>query len=412
MLAGLAGTGKTTTAIEVINQLRAMGMRPAVCTPTGKAAHVLNKKDPTMMATTLHRTLSARPYDMLEAVHRRLDELEAMSTSAQGLSDDEKKEEADLLKKVDSAKRGANSLGFEPITTEDFLEEGHDMLVFDEASMIGSKTAATLINHINVPMIFIGDNAQLPPVNEEAAVNLDRADVKLTEILRQGADSGILKVAHGITKGKIMPAKEMMQYPDLGVVKDHSPAAVRHLCGDHQMIVWKNDERHALNPYCRIARGFEFSGEQYPYWPMVGEKLMVDQNDYDRRLMRGQILTVSKLLGNNHSNPYLLEIEATDEEDRLRHVVVNISDLVKQQLVKKGSVEDQRSRRTASFSGLAVQFAYTITCHKAQGSEYDKVCVATSLPLDGKRDEPRWFYTACTRAKNNLVLASYHFAHE
>ena len=49
-------------------------------------------------------------------------------------------------------------------------------------------------------------------------------------------------------------------------------------------------------------------------------------------------------------------------------------------------------------------YGYAITCHKAQGSEWDKVLVIEeSFPFD-KQEHARWLYTACTRASEKLVL--------
>ena len=49
-------------------------------------------------------------------------------------------------------------------------------------------------------------------------------------------------------------------------------------------------------------------------------------------------------------------------------------------------------------------YAYAITCHKSQGSEWDKVLVLEEqFPFD-KTEHARWLYTACTRASEKLVL--------
>ena len=49
-------------------------------------------------------------------------------------------------------------------------------------------------------------------------------------------------------------------------------------------------------------------------------------------------------------------------------------------------------------------YAYAITVHKAQGSEWSKVVVLEEqFPFD-KIEHARWLYTACTRASNKLVL--------
>ena len=47
-------------------------------------------------------------------------------------------------------------------------------------------------------------------------------------------------------------------------------------------------------------------------------------------------------------------------------------------------------------------YAYAITCHKSQGSEYDKVLVFEEFLKGG--DHARWLYMAATRAKEKLVI--------
>ena len=49
------------------------------------------------------------------------------------------------------------------------------------------------------------------------------------------------------------------------------------------------------------------------------------------------------------------------------------------------------------------EFAYAITCHKAQGSEFDSVVVFDESWLFGE-DRHRWLYTAITRAKKRLLI--------
>jgi exodeoxyribonuclease-5 len=49
-------------------------------------------------------------------------------------------------------------------------------------------------------------------------------------------------------------------------------------------------------------------------------------------------------------------------------------------------------------------YGYAITCHKAQGSEWDNVLVIEEgFPFD-KEEHKRWLYTAATRAAKKLVI--------
>ena len=67
------------------------------------------------------------------------------------------------------------------------------------------------------------------------------------------------------------------------------------------------------------------------------------------------------------------------------------------------TVTEKNFRRfPKQFRPLTFDYGYCITCHKAQGSEYDKVLVLEEF-LKGS-DHDRWLYTAATRAKEKLVV--------
>lgn len=415
LLSGLAGTGKTTTLVEIVARLRAEGYRPCVCTPTGKAAHVINSKQSVFLAKTLHSALSKRPNDGLALIHQRLDELEIKWNSETGLTPEEQEEEAALLKKLDKAKKNGGALSFEPIPVDEFFMS-YDTLVFDESSMIGKReTYDKLIERIPCRKYFVGDEAQLPPVKDVPAVNLARANAKLTQILRQGSDSGILAFAHAVHGGKVMKAAEMEKYPDLTVVKDHHYKSVDNFLTEHQIVVWKNDERAQINTRARIARGFDFTTQKHTHLPLPGETLMVDKNSPEQRLLSGEILTVESVDEYNFwGNPYLATITASDSRGHIRSIMISMTDMAYKTILNPNhsEVEDQRARRDAERRGLRVMFSYAITCHKAQGSEWDKVVyVGSMMPFSTKEWKAHW-YTGCTRARKELVVASYHFAHE
>lgn len=55
-------------------------------------------------------------------------------------------------------------------------------------------------------------------------------------------------------------------------------------------------------------------------------------------------------------------------------------------------------------------YAYAITCHKSQGSQWDKVVVMDESQVFGGRGDredipQRWLYTAATRAAEALIIA-------
>jgi superfamily I DNA/RNA helicase len=50
-------------------------------------------------------------------------------------------------------------------------------------------------------------------------------------------------------------------------------------------------------------------------------------------------------------------------------------------------------------------FGYAITCHKAQGSQWDNVLVWDDGLGKTRLERSRWLYTAITRASDGLVIA-------
>ena len=49
-------------------------------------------------------------------------------------------------------------------------------------------------------------------------------------------------------------------------------------------------------------------------------------------------------------------------------------------------------------------YAYAITTHKAQGSQWNKVMVFEEWFPNGAEEHARWLYTACTRASDRLLV--------
>jgi hypothetical protein len=65
---------------------------------------------------------------------------------------------------------------------------------------------------------------------------------------------------------------------------------------------------------------------------------------------------------------------------------------------KIGSEEFKQSLKSdLFFNALRVKFGYAITCHKAQGGEWDKVFVDYSGRVSLQNEPLRWCYTATTR---------------
>lgn len=67
-----------------------------------------------------------------------------------------------------------------------------------------------------------------------------------------------------------------------------------------------------------------------------------------------------------------------------------------------------RVKNNPYFNALQVKYSYSITCHKSQGGQWDKVFVEYPYLPDGpNKDFFRWLYTAITRAKKDLYLVGF-----
>lgn len=399
-LAGYAGTGKTYLINYLIDNVFELDKNKiATVTPTGKAASVLIQKG--TPASTIHRLIYTC-------------------------------EDSDKL----------NSKG-KPIPR--FIKKqsipDYELVILDEVSMIGRKTMQDLIS-FNIPILAVGDPGQLPPVLAERHDLLVKPDAVLTEIVRQSEDDPIIKVATMARNGEYIPYGK---YGDSVCVisKDriNSQELDKLLLKADQIICGKNETRIQLNQYIRNLLGFS------SIFPEKNDKLICIQNNYDIALdsdkkyplVNGNIGTVVSFRQVNDSDDLsILNFHAEFLEDPTetpliiddgvfkhgdftydRHQQVCFLDngnvVPSRSLVKKPNVSDDEFRsivakelftRTHTEREQQIcqfEFGYAISCHKAQGSEFDKVIVfdeSKSFPGETQR----WLYTAITRAKKKLII--------
>lgn len=162
-LSGYAGVGKTTVVSQVVQALARDGVSIAVLAPTHKALSVLTGKlgDAPVEAMTLHAALALR-------VVERPDGLQEISDSG---------EQGDL--------------------------RNFTLAVIDEASMVSpGMFASALTKRGRCRLLFVGDPAQLPPVDQAATLELspvfgERVPLhwQLTAVVRQAQDNPIIRLA-------------------------------------------------------------------------------------------------------------------------------------------------------------------------------------------------------------------------
>lgn len=305
-LGGFAGTGKTSL-IPIIQE--ELGWNSEVVTYTNKAAAVLRSKGITH-ATTIHKLM----YKLIDEENMR------------------------WYRKSE-------------------LEVG--LVIVDEASMLGQNIRDDLESY-GVPILYVGDPFQLPPVKEESV--MDNCDFTLTEVRRHGGK--ILDIATSIREGR--PYEDIDQYSLTD--SDLSAADI--------VICLSNNRRNTLNQRIRNHRGFV--GQ-----PQKGDRVVSAKTDYDCGIFAGELGT---LVGTNHSRRYEVLFDGWDD------TVVFTNGYF---------LHPNENPYSSDLRGRAcLDYGYAITAHKAQGSQYDNVIV-----WEEPRSDARWKYTAATRAIKELTMA-------
>lgn len=382
-LFGYAGTGKTTLARHLAEGVNGDVLFAAY---TGKAASVL-KESGVPNAQTLH-SLIYRPKQQsaehLAELEAELAELEQMRAedAAEGLPQDARKLDrvnqlrGEIRKEGENLRRPDFSLNLEsPLALA-------SLLVVDECSMVGEDMAEDILS-FGVPVLVLGDPAQLPPVKGTGVFTNAEPDAMLTEIHRQARDNPIIHLATLVRNG------EQLQPGDYGDSQVIARANQEIALAADQIIVGRNKTRTATNRRMRDLLGHSRS----PF-PLKGEKLICLRNNKDHGLLNGTIHYTaedSPLPGPEEfvklileRDPYNLELFAHKEHFN-------------------GDPDDIPYRQRLSAQEFT--FGYSITCHKSQGSQWNNVMVIDESGAFRQKGVPqKWLYTAITRAAERITV--------
>lgn len=451
ILAGLAGTGKTTVIAAFVNSLVESGVsssRIAICAYTGKATTVLNRKlrdKCPVVATTIHKLLYSTPVDGVQLLANKIDQIELVidakkagsatgptvsvydavtqTEAVVGVSsslEDLRALREEYITKMNDAARTGGGLKFSRRLPEE-IHDAVDIIIVDEASMVDEEIAQHLAE-TGVPTVYVGDYNQLPPVGKPFGVDLRRPDARLTQIMRQAGDSDIITVAHEILKLRKMPA---VVTGKVGVsrVKSTNPLSFITPSGDvPQYITFYNKSRHAINRAIR-RHVHKVSTDYNNHVPFIGETVMLDANLPEKRMMKGDLLTVKKVAVNDNvafrvsaalgvnakGEDVTPTYRATLELEDAYGTVVELNCFLNDLMLSMGHpqaldpFDDKREILRRAAGTVSIMYPYAITCYKAQGSEWPRVVLMHETP---KNDlYLPYIYTGATRARDELIVA-------
>ena len=268
---------------------------------------------------------------------------------------------------------GKDENGDPIFTVQDSGLFGKELLVIDEYSMIGREMLEDILSKCP-KVLFIGDPMQLPPIKENEQIL--EPDFFLDEIHRQSLESSIIKWAHEIRNGNMPPigTKE----PGFMVVskKDVDEKMIDSV---DQVICGRNDTRTKINSAMRDFYGFSKKSE----YPVVGDKMICRKNNHNEDLYNGMMFT--------NTQPVKIKNFSYSIFVNGKYYDAWPADVL------GGNVKYDYRSRLERF-----EYAYAMTCHKTQGSEFNSVLVYNESWGPNKIN---WLYTAVTRAKDTCILA-------
>ncbi len=423
LMTGYAGTGKTSVISSVVKTLDLLRMRSVLLAPTGRAAKVLSSycgRQAFTIHKKIYRQKSAKDGIGIFSLDRNL--------------------HRDTYFVVDEASMVSNSTG--------------------DSSIFGSgKVLDDLIEYVysgtDCKLIITGDTAQLPPVGSAVSPALDPAILssygfglitsELRQVVRQSESSGVLMNA---TRIRLQVSDNDLDHPRIDCVnyKDTIRITGEELieeissaygsCGMEGTIIVVNSNKQA-NRYNQGIRNRIFFREEEI---APGDMVMVVKNNYSILeeeedgtgfIANGDIAEVKRIRKYEERygfrfaemtlkfGDYDLEVEARVMMDVLhldspalpseRNSELFRSILADYIHIKSRKKQYDAVKKDPYFNALQIKFAYAVTCHKAQGGQWERVFIDQGMFNRNEItiDYLRWFYTALTRSTDRVYLVNF-----
>ena len=257
------------------------------------------------------------------------------------------------------------------------------LIIIDECSMVDAELARDLMS-FGVPLLVLGDPAQLPPIHGGGFFTDAKPDAMLTEVHRQAQDDPIVRLSMEIRAGNPLTQG---QYGETQVVRRNALDPKRVLDAD-QVLVGRNVTRRAYNARLRERRGFADA------LPMAGDKLVCLRNNRRKGLFNGGLWMVKE---SPKARRQIIRMRLKPDED-LGERLIKVS--VRPECFT-GTIEEFDWPQRKAYDEF--DFGYVLTVHKAQGSQWDDVVLFDeSAAFPDNRD--RWLYTGVTRAAKRLTI--------
>ncbi len=422
ILNGYAGTGKTTLIKAVVDTLNSLKTPFLLLSPTGRAAKVLSNYS-AQPAFTIHKKIY-RQHSVSDGIQKF-----GMNFNAA----------QNMVYIVDESSMLTDTIG--------------ENANFGSGSLL-NDLFRFIFNEHNCKLILIGDTAQLPPIGVDKSPALDAQyiaanfgkepqSISLTQVIRQSEHSGIL---YNATTIRSLLENEDIRLPDLqefeDVVRIDGSTLLETLESSQDKVGIENTI--VITRSNKMANRYNEGIRRMILWKesciSEGDYIMVVKNNYFWTegnkevpfIANGDIAEICKI--NKHETLYGFDfadvtLRFPDYQDMELTVKVLLNTLTSEsasltynennKLYQEVSADyaDIKNKRTMYekikknpyFNALQIKFAYAITCHKAQGGQWDHVYIDHGYLTDDmiSKEFLRWLYTAFTRASKKIYLVNF-----
>lgn len=401
LLTGYAGTGKTTLLQALLTGLRALGDdRPVVFT-------ALSNKATKVLATMAQRWKL---------------EVDCMTCCK-------------LLGLQPTIDKDTGNQRFTLDRSRDSLLDRYALVVVDECSMINAEMWELLVKAVSslstdTQILFVGDSAQLPPVNEEESPCFekiyDRTD--LTEVIRYGGAIGLLAddVRRNLERST-MPRLESDRNADRteGIFVVSTPAWEKLMLraftsatykqnpDQVRVLAYTNHRVLELNRRIRAA----IYGPEIPRFaigerllantPCIDEDIILLQTSEECEVLAALKAKVQDPVTGQRWRTWSLEIQTEEGKfRRLRVLHEAEGDRFKALLKAHADTKSWKGFWELKQFFHDIRYAYSLTVHKSQGSTFQDVFVDLPNLMTNRRvtERNQLCYVAFTRAAQRLFL--------
>jgi exodeoxyribonuclease-5 len=258
------------------------------------------------------------------------------------------------------------------------------LLIVDECSMVDATLGKDILS-FEVPVLVLGDPEQLPPVHGAGFFTNAAPDVLLTDIQRQARDNPIIHMATTVREGGRLAVGN---YGDSYIVNAND-VSVAELAVADQVLVGRNRTRRDINAQLRDHLGL------YGAVPQPSDRLVCLRNNHRRGLLNGSTWRTRTALANGNDTVML---GITPDDDSEAAVIYTTTHLAFFRETAERELKYFQRREFDPFN-----FAYGLTVHKAQGSQWSNVTIFNEAGVFGEHAR-RWLYTAITCAADRLTL--------